>query len=191
MPDLLILCLEFLKTGLFAVGGGLATLPFLMNMSDAHPAWFTREMLADMIAVSESTPGPLGVNMATYVGYHVAGPVGAVAATLSLVFPSLVIITLIAALFSKYAKNKFVNRAFAGVRPAVTGLIAAAGFSVLQIALVRPGQTFSFASPFSSLSWQALTIFAVIVFATQFKYTKKIHPIAYIALGAVAGLLFL
>ena len=90
----LLLFWEFFKTGLFAVGGGLATLPFLTQMSVSHPDWFTTQMLADMIAVSESTPGPIGVNMATYVGYTVAGIPGAIVATCSLVLPSLIIITI-------------------------------------------------------------------------------------------------
>ena len=76
MKDLLLLCLEFFKTGLLSVGGGLATLPFLYQMADKYP-WFTRAQLSDMIAVSESTPGPMGVNMATYAGYSTAGIAGA------------------------------------------------------------------------------------------------------------------
>ena len=85
---------EFFKTGLFAVGGGMATLPFLYSMSDAT-GWFTHAQLADMIAVSESTPGPIGVNMATYVGFSTAGVPGAVVATLGLITPSVIIILII------------------------------------------------------------------------------------------------
>ena len=82
---------EFFKIGLFAIGGGLATLPFLYNLSD-KTAWFTHAQLADMIAVSESTPGAIGVNMATYVGYQTVGFFGGVIATIGLVFPSIIII---------------------------------------------------------------------------------------------------
>ena len=89
------LFLEFFKAGLFAVGGGLATLPFLSNMATST-GWFTHSQLADMVAVSESTPGPLGVNMATYVGYTVKGVPGAVIATLGLITPSVIIILIIA-----------------------------------------------------------------------------------------------
>ena len=80
---LLLLFFEFFKTGLFAVGGGMATLPFLYDMLGRHPDWFTASQLADMIAVSESTPGPIGVNMATYVGFETSGIPGALVATLS------------------------------------------------------------------------------------------------------------
>ena len=87
MLNFLLLMYEFFKTGLFAVGGGLATIPFLQKMSEHHPEWFTAAELADMIAVAESTPGPIGVNMATFAGYRTAGIFGAVAATLALVLP--------------------------------------------------------------------------------------------------------
>ena len=82
---------EFFKTGLFAIGGGLATLPFLSDMAD-RTGWFTQAQLADMLAVSESTPGPVGVNMATYVGFETGGILGAVVATLGLVAPSVIVI---------------------------------------------------------------------------------------------------
>ena len=94
-------CVEFFKTGLFAVGGGLATLPFLSNMADKYP-WFTHAQLADMVAVSESTPGPIGVNMATYVGFRVWGIPGVILATLSLVLPSIIIIVIISIVFNFY-----------------------------------------------------------------------------------------
>ena len=132
---LLTLCYEFFKTGLLAVGGGLATLPFLSEMSNKYDSWFTHAELADMIAVSESTPGPIGVNMATYVGFRVMGNfgagwsiLGAVLATVSLVLPSLIIVVIIAKMMCKYMSNKYVQWAFSGLRPAVTGLIAAAGW---------------------------------------------------------------
>ena len=91
----LLLFYEFFKTGLFAVGGGLATLPFLYDMAARHPEWFTVSQLADMLAVSESTPGPLGVNMATYVGFTVAGIPGAVIATIGEVTPSIIVISIL------------------------------------------------------------------------------------------------
>ena len=98
---------EFFKTGLFAIGGGLATLPFLSDMAE-RTGWFTQSQLADMLAVSESTPGPVGVNMATYVGFETAGVLGAIVATLGLVFPSIVIILVIAG-FLKAFRNKFMD----------------------------------------------------------------------------------
>lgn len=185
--NLLTLCFEFFKTGLFAVGGGLATLPFLSEMADKYP-WFTHEQLADMIAVSESTPGPIGVNMATYVGFRVWGVPGAILATLSLVLPSLIIVVIIAKMMSKYMSNKYVQWAFGGLRPAVTGLIAAAGWSVVELALLDLTD-FSIARFWEAINIPAVIIFAIVLFLAQFKKTKKLHPIVFIGACAVLGII--
>ena len=95
---------EFFKAGLFAIGGGMATVPFLQEIS-RKTGWYTAGDLADMIAVSESTPGPIGVNMATYTGYTVGGPLGSVAATLGLVFPSLVVILIVAKILAAFRSD--------------------------------------------------------------------------------------
>ena len=183
MPELLTLCFEFFKTGLFAVGGGLATLPFLTAMQQNY-GWFSTAELANMIAVSESTPGPMGVNMATYVGFAHGGVVSALVATLSLIFPSVVIICLIAGVLEKFQQNKLVQDAFAVIRPAVTGLIAAAGMSVARIALLHEGQ-----AGLAMFNWVAIALFAVIFACTQWKPLKKLHPVVFIAAGAVVGVL--
>lgn len=185
--NLLTLCLEFFKTGLFAVGGGLATLPFLSEMADKYP-WFTHEQLADMIAVSESTPGPIGVNMATYVGFRVFGIPGAILATLSLVLPSLIIIVIVAKMMDKYMSNKYVQWAFSGLRPAVTGLIAAAGWSVVELALLDL-TNFNIARFWEAINIPAVIIFALVLFFAQFKKTKKLHPIVFIGACAVLGII--
>ena len=127
----------FFKTGLFAIGGGMATIPFLYEMADST-GWFTRDDLANMIAVSESTPGPIGVNMATYVGFitgsNIAGLptaiLGAVTATLGLITPAVIIILIIASFLKSFRENKYLDSAFYGLRPASSGLITAAGLSV-------------------------------------------------------------
>ena len=183
MKELLIICYEFLKTGLFAVGGGLATLPFLTQMQQRYQ-WFSAEDLANMITVSESTPGPIGVNMSTYVGFANQGIPGALMATLSLVFPSLVVIMIIAKALDKYQENALVQNMFSFMRPAVSGLIAAAGFSVLRIALFRPADTL-----LASVDWIAVLLFAVLLALTQSKPLKKVHPAAFIAAGALVGVL--
>lgn len=177
MTELLLLAWEFFKTGLFAVGGGLATIPFLTQMSAQYPQWFTLSELADMIAVSESTPGPIGVNMATYAGYKVAGILGAITTSLSIVLPSFLILLIIARVLQKYRENRYVNAAFAGLRPAVTGLIAAAGFSVLKLAVAGNG----------TLDVRAAVLFAILFACTQIKQLKKLHPIVYIGAAAVVG----
>lgn len=175
---------EFFKVGLFSIGGGLATIPFLYDLASSSYGWFTAGDVADMIAISESTPGPIGVNMATYVGYASHGIAGALSATLSLVFPSLVVIMIIAKAMDKYQKNPLIQNMFAFMRPAVTGLIAAAGFSVLKIALFREAEAF-----FASFNWIAIALFAILLVCTQLKKLKKLHPIVFIAVGAVIGVL--
>lgn len=185
---LLRLFWEFFKTGLFAVGGGLATLPFLSRMA-ATTGWFTQSQLADMVAVSESTPGPLGVNMATYVGYITMGIPGAIIATLGLITPSVIIIILIAIFLRNFKDNRFVKSVFYCLRPASTGLIAAAGMSVVVI-------TFTHSKALSSgflsvLNWKAVVLAAaLLVFTRVIKKTKKLHPIIFIIASAIIGIVF-
>ncbi len=171
---------EFFKTGLFAIGGGMATLPFLYDMSD-KTGWFTRAQLADMIAVSESTPGPIGVNMATYVGYLTGGVPGTVTATLGLVTPSIIVILIVAAFLQAFRTSRYVTGAFYGLRPASTALITAAGLVVVK-------ETFVVSAGFF---WQGLILAAVIIVLTNFvKQTKKWHPIVFIGLSALVGVVF-
>lgn len=184
------LFVEFFLTGLFAVGGGMATIPFLEDMS-ARTGWFTHAQLADMIAVSESTPGPIGVNMATYVGYLTAGLPGGIFATLGLVTPSVIMILIIAAFLKAFRSSKYVDRVFYGIRPASTALIAAAGVSVLMLCIVDidafalTGKLFDLVDP------KALLLFGLIwVLTNLVKITKKLHPLVFIALSAVVGLVF-
>ena len=178
----LVLFWEFFKTGLFAVGGGLATLPFLYDMS-ARTGWFSGEQLADMLAVSESTPGPIGVNMATYVGYVTAGVGGAAVATLGLIAPSLMIILVIAAFLKAFQDNRWGKAAFYGLRPASTAMVAAAGVSVAVLALWNGGS-----SLWTAVHWKGVALAAVLLVLTRWvKPTKKLHPIVFIAVSAVAG----
>lgn len=187
---LLLLCYEFFKIGLFAVGGGLATLPFLTQLSYKYPAWFSTEMLANMVAVGESTPGPIGVNMATYVGYTVAGVPGAILATLSLVAPSILIVVIISGFLKQYQENRFLQGTFGVLRPAVTGLIAAAGYSVLVLALMKTTGFTDWNGFLAAVSWPSVLLFAVMAAALQWKRISKLHPILFIAVGAVAGIVF-
>ena len=175
----------FFHTGLFAVGGGLATMPFLYHMAD-NTGWVTYEQLANMIAVSESTPGPMGVNMATYVGYTIAGIPGAVVATLGLVTPSIIVILIVAKFLSKFRHNKTVDAVFYGLRPASCGLIAAAGLSVAALALLDLD-----APPAGLFQWHYIALAAaVLVLSRWVKPTKKLHPIVFILGSAAVGALF-
>ena len=188
---LLTLFFEFFKTGLFAVGGGMATLPFLYDMSARHPDWFTTAQLADMIAVSESTPGPIGVNMATYVGFHTAGILGGLVATLGLAAPSVIIILIIARVLKQFRENTYVDAAFYGLRPCSVGLIAAAGLLVVKIALFD-FDAYALSGEIADLfKLKALILAAVLLVLTRaVKATKKLHPIVFILGSAVVGVLF-
>ena len=191
MKLLLILFFEFFKTGLFAVGGGMATLPFLYDMSARHPDWFTAAQLADMIAVSESTPGPIGVNMATYVGFHTAGIPGGLIATIGLVTPSVIIVLLIARVLKQFRENRYVDAAFYGLRPCSVGLIAAAGLLVVKIALLDFDAFAASGAILDLLNVKALILAAVLLVLTRaVKATKKLHPIVFILGSALAGVVF-
>ena len=181
---------EFFKTGLFAVGGGLATLPFLDRMVETT-GWFTHAQLVDMIAVSESTPGPIGVNMATYVGYLTAGVPGSVIATLGLATPSVIIILLIARALKAFRDNKYVDAAFYGLRPCSIGLIAAAGLLVVKIALFH-FDAYKLSGALGDLfNWKAIALAALLLVLTRFvKPLKKLHPIFFILGSALVGVLF-
>jgi len=179
---------EFFKTGLFAFGGGLATLPFLYDMG-TRTGWFSPAMVADVLAVSESTPGPIGVNMATYTGYTCAGIPGAVVATLGLITPCILVILVIARFLQRFRDNRYVEAAFHGLRPASAGLISAAGASVIVIALANT-ELFSETGYLLDLfRWREILLAVVIwVLTNLMKPTKKLHPVVFIALSAAVGI---
>lgn len=188
---------EYFKTGLFAVGGGMATVPFLQDMS-AKTGWFSSGKLADMIAVSESTPGPIGVNMATYVGYTVGlgesgvwgGILGAVIATLGLVLPSFIVIMVVAMFLRKFRDNRYVGAALYGLRPASVGLISAAGVSIVLFAVLGVEDIYALFSS-AQLNWKLFVLAALILILTRWvPKVKKLHPIVFIALSAVIGIVF-
>ena len=194
----LILYWEFFKTGLFAIGGGMATLPFLKDIGETT-GWYTYTDMMNMLAVSESTPGPIGINMATYVGFTVGGVPGAVIATLGEVTPSIIVILIVAMMLKKFRDNRYVNMAFYGLRPASTGLIGAAcvtvmlevltGIKVLSAdgALVN---TFQLAGE-ALIKWPGVILAAVLLVLTNFvKRVKDWHPIVFIAFSAAVGIMF-
>ena len=187
MSVLVQLFLEFFKTGLFAVGGGMATLPFLYDMAE-RTGWFTAAQIADMLAVSESTPGPIGVNMATYVGYTSAGVPGAVVASLGLVAPSLMVIMIVAAFLKSFRDSKYVNAAFYGLRPASTAMVASAGITVALATFVT-GSVTAVSDLVTAIDWKGVVLAAVLLVLTRWvKATKKLHPIVFIAASAVVGI---
>ncbi len=186
---------EFFKTGLFAIGGGMATIPFLYDMS-AATGWFTSEDVANMIAVGESTPGPIGVNMATYVGYltgqgagGLSGAIlGAVIATVGLITPSIIIILIVAVFLKNFRDNRYVQNAFYGLRPASAGLIAAAGLSVAISNLLFP-DVLAQGLQLAAVNWKGWILAAVLwTLTNKVKKTKGLHPILFILASAAVGI---
>lgn len=187
MKTFLLMCLEFFKTGLFAVGGGLATIPFLKEIS-AKYGWYSLDMLTTMIAVSESTPGPIGVNMSTYVGFEMFGIPGGILATLSLVAPSVIIICAVAKALKQFKDNPIVQGVFSGLRPAVCGFILSAVVSIFLMALFHV-DAFKASSAITDLfNWKAIILFAALYAFSQWQ--KKLHPIVIIIIAAAAGVVF-
>lgn len=173
---------EFFKAGLFAIGGGLATLPFLQEISQ-KTGWFTSQNLMDLIAISESTPGAIGVNAATYAGFHTYGVIGGIVATVGLVTPSVIVIILVSKVLEKFKESSLVQNIFYGLRPASTGLIAAAGFSVVLATLISV--TKLPVNPAGAFNWFGIVLAAAIYWAIK-KFNK--HPVVYIAISAVIGI---
>lgn len=187
---LLQLFYEFLKIGMFAVGGGMATLPFLYNLAD-KTGWFTQAQVADMLAVSESTPGPVGINMATYVGYTTAGLPGALAATIGVIIPGVALVILIRAVLDKMRSNRYVDGAFYGLRPASTALIAAAGLLVADVSLLHMDLFRQSGRVLDLIDLKSVLLAVVLLIFTRWvKPTKKLHPIVFIAASAVVGIAF-
>ena len=183
MDTILLLFWEFFKVGLFAVGGGPATLPFLMDLAEKRP-WFTMQDLTNMVAISESTPGPLGLNMATYAGVQTLGIFGGLVSTLGLVLPSVVIIILIAKFLDNFSQNKYVKGAFFGIRPAVTALIAAAVLGICKVSLFT--ETEAGLEPAVRTMILCLIMFGVL----QIKKLNRVHPAVWILTAAVIGVVF-
>ena len=191
MNTFLSLFLEFFKVGLFSVGGGLATIPFLREIAQKYP-WFTVEKLSDMIAVSESTPGPIGVNMATYSGYMagvsqsgiLTGILGGIVATLGIICPAIIVICIVSGFMEKFKTNKYVEYAFYGIRPAVSGLILGAMASVFVSAIFVFGATGN-VSGINIIS----SVLYVVMTAVYTKF-NKLHPIIFILAGAILGIVF-
>lgn len=174
---------EFFKIGLFAIGGGMATLPFLIDLTNRYD-WYTSSELTNMVAISESTPGPIGINMATYAGYNAAGVIGAVTATLALVLPALIIIMIIAKFLENFSENFTVQAAFYGIRPAVAAMISFAVWKLLKISMIVTSA--------GSIKPDYLSIgLCLIIFACmQINQCKKWHPLIWIIIGAGIGILF-
>ena len=186
MMTILRLIVEFFKTGLFAVGGGLATLPFLYEMGE-KTGWFTAQDVLNLLAVSESTPGPIGINMSTYVGFITAGIPGAVIASLSLAAPCAIVILLVIQVLDKFKGSPLVDSIFKALRPASIGMITAALLGVVKESLLHLENFAGLNTILSVFNWKGIAL-AVALWFIMKKW--KTHPIAYIGIAAAAGIVF-
>ncbi len=187
---------EFFKAGLFAIGGGMATVPFLQEISH-KTGWYTAGDLADMIAVSESTPGPIGVNMATYVGYTtvhnhygpIAGIFGGILSTVGLVMPSVIIILIVARFLEKFRENRYVNAAMYGLRAASVALISSAGISIVMIAVFQINSIEEWKA--AVIDYRCFVLAVLVLIMTRWvPKIKDLHPIIFIIASAVIGIVF-
>ena len=194
MMIFLELYFRFFMVGLFSIGGGLATLPFLTSMGETT-GWFTAMDISNMVAISESTPGPIGINMATYIGYQIGsqagtgfGILGCIIASLGEVTPCIIIIMIVSRMLMKFRESKYVEYTFYGLRAASVGLIAAAWMGVAKIAFFNSEAMAESGNFLMAVDYKSIILSAVIFFlATKF---KKLHPIALIVLSAAVGIIF-
>ena len=168
----------FFKTGLFAIGGGLATIPFLYDIADKY-GWFAKDFIGTMVAVAESTPGPIGINAATYAGYTTAGIPGGIIATLGIICPSVIIIIFVSKILNKFKNSRYVQYVFYGIRPAVMGMIGAVALEMTRLALFTKNGN---AVP----GIKELLLFIALLAASN---KIKLHPIFWIIIaGAIGGI---
>jgi chromate transporter len=184
--NLLLMYAEFFKVGVFAVGGGLATLPFLFQMAEGRftfigqAGWLSHEMIGNFLAIAQCAPGAVGVNVAAQTGFRYLGIAGGALAALGLISPAIIIITIVARVLKSFKENKIAVSVFTGLRPAALGLLCAAGLGVWKLALYNSEGV----QLFEMLRWRECIVLAAI-FLLVFKFKR--HPVIYIALGAIAG----
>jgi chromate transporter len=189
--NLFLIYAEFFKIGIFAVGGGLAALPFLFQIADGRAAfipeadWLTREMVANFLAIAQCSPGAIGVNVAAQTGFQYGGIAGGFFAALGLISPAIAVIAITARVLQAFKKSAIAASVFSGLRPAAAGILCAAGFGAWKLALYdSAGSSF-----FDMIRWRECLIFAALflLIVTGKKRPVIGHPVVCIALGAVAG----
>ena len=187
MSALFQLFITFCYVGLFTIGGGMATIPLLEEVCVSNH-WTTIEEFYQMVAISESTPGPIGINIATYVGFTTQGVLGGIVASIGLITPPFIIMMVVIRLLNKFRKTPIVRALFVGLRAATVGLVLTSFLSIIEITLVDTSLYTTFDKFYQIFNWKACLIFVGIAFL-YFKFKK--HPLLYIGLGAIAGILFL
>lgn len=170
-----LLYYEFFKIGMFAIGGGYAALPFLYFLQNKYN-WFSIDELTNMIAVSNITPGPIGINMATYTGYTTAGVVGSLLATSAIVTAPFFIVMIITKLFNKFKSYKWVNDIFLGLRPAACALLTSIGIQLFHQTTIIESQ----------IDYKAVILFVLMII--PFSFIKK-NPLLVIVAGALGGII--
>lgn len=174
MKIYLLMCMEFFKVGLFSLGGGYATLPFLFHIAEKY-GWYSSKELTQMFAVSSITPGPVGINIATFAGFKTAGLFGSLAATFSVILPSLILVVIVSKLFKKFKCNFYTQASLYALKPATCAMIAAIGVKLLKDSVIP----------------EKFDVFAFLLFVVMFlislRYKKD--PLFYLVFAALAGFL--
>jgi chromate transporter len=174
---------EFVTIGLFSIGGGLATLPFIYRLAAKYP-WFTAEQIPDMFAVAQIVPGAIGVNLGAYAGLRAAGIAGAFIAAIGLITGPVIIIIIIARLYGGFKKNLIVRSIFEGLRPAAAGLLAAAGYGILKLALCRTE-----ADAWYEILKPRECLLFILFYFLLLKF-RKLSALFFIVVGALTGVVF-
>ena len=186
--NLLLLYAEYYKIGLFAIGGGLATLPFVFRLADGYSTfinqtgWLSREAVGNFIAIAQSSPGAIGINIAAQTGFQYAGITGGIVAAFGLASPAIVTIIVIARILKAFKENRIVASVFSGLRPAAAGMLVTAGFSIWKLSLYNINSTHLY----NILKWKECALFVVLIILI---YKFKAHPVLYIAIGAITGII--
>ncbi len=182
-----LLYFEFFKIGLFSLGGGYATLPFLYHMSEQYH-WFSSVELTQMLAISSITPGPVGLNVATYAGFKTAGIIGSIIATSAIMMPSYFMVVAISKMLKKFRNNFLVESALYALRPATAAMIGAVSIRLFKDCAIRSMSfnSFSFAKITSFLDIKAIVLI-ICLFIFSFYYKKD--PLIFLLIGAVAGII--
>ena len=187
---LILLYIEFFKIGLFAVGGGLATLPFLFLMANdrftfiRRTGWLNTEQVGNFIAIAQCSPGAVGVNICAQTGFIYNGIPGGIVAVLGLISPAIIIISVVARALQSIKNNKISIAVFSGLRPAAAGLLSAAGLGVWRLALYNPAAVNG--AWHEIIRWRE-SLVCLVIFLLIVKF--KGHPVVYVALGAIAGII--
>ena len=182
----LLLFYEFFKVGLFSVGGGYATLPFLYHISATHH-WYSTKELGDMLAVSSITPGPVGINVATFAGFKTAGLLGAILATSAVVLPAIIIVICVYKLLDRFSENFYVKSALYAVKPAGCALVASVAVKLFRTNILLDLSNFSLTNLSSAVDIKALCIFIILILMS---IKIKKDALIYLGASAILGILF-